>query len=166
MIELMISLVILGGISTAAFAFYQAQHQLYMSQIDITERQGNLRYATDRISHDIRNAGYLVPGPGTLRISAGFDTLEVYRGDSAGVIDTVQYYIDRSLDLPNLVKKINQNASVIMADGIDSALFVPAGTGKIERVSIVLVSVEQTQYQNSALMTRRRLGTTTYVRNR
>jgi prepilin-type N-terminal cleavage/methylation domain-containing protein len=166
LIELLIGLIVLGIVTSATFKFYSAQHELYLAQADIADRQGNLRYATDEIGRSIRNAGYGVSGPGTVRVSATFDTLQVYRGAGAGAVDTISYYIDRSQDQPFLTKKVNAAASTDLAQGIDSAHFLAIGVGAVERVSFILVSVEQTQHDNSALKTRRRLGETINIRNR
>jgi prepilin-type N-terminal cleavage/methylation domain-containing protein len=166
LIEMLIGLIILGFVTSATFRFYSAQHELYLAQTDVADRQGNLRYATDEIGRNIRNAGYGVSGPGTVRVSATLDTLQVYRGAGPGAVDTISYFINRSQDSPFLAKKVNAAAATDLASGIDSAYFIAIGAGAVERVSFVLVSVEQTQYDNSALKTRRRLGETINIRNR
>lgn len=166
LIELLIGVVLMLIVGSVAFKFYAAQHELYLAQTDVADRQGNLRFASDELSRVIRNAGYQVPGPGTARVSAGFDTLQVYRGSGPGSVDTLTYYIDRGLDTPTLVRKLNGNAPAALAHGIDSAAFVPAGAAGIDLISFMLVSTLQDQYENTALQTRRRVGKTVYLRNR
>jgi Tfp pilus assembly protein PilW len=165
-IELLIGALIAAGVGVATFEFYLAQHRLYLAQTDIVERQGNLRFAMDDLSRQVRRSGYRLVGGDLLRVSAGFDTLEVFLGnDTSLTCDTVRYYINRFDNPPSLIKQINQATPSIFAEGIDSALFVPAGGTPPERLAVSLVSVEQEQYANTALTTRRRVGETINLRN-
>jgi hypothetical protein len=165
-IELMIGALIAAGIGLATFEFYQAQHELYLSQVDVADRQGNLRFAIDDLARQVRRAGYLVNGGEIFRASANFDTLEVFIGNDTDLtVDTIRYYINRYDDPPSLIKQINKTTPAVFAQGIDSAFFVPAGGPPATRVAVSLVTVEQKQYENSALTTRRRLGETINLRN-
>ena len=165
-IELLIGTLIAAAVGLATFEFYQAQHELYLAQSDIVERQGNLRFAMDDLKRLVRRSGYQVKGSNVFSVSAGFDTLEVYVGnDSDLAVDTTRYYVNRFDIPPSLIKQLNQMTPVIFAQGIDSAFFVPAGAPPAERLAISLVSVEQKQYKNTALTTRRRVGETIYLRN-
>jgi hypothetical protein len=163
---MLIAVILLGMVVGVTFRFYSAQHELYLAQTDVADRQGNLRFATGDISRNIRNAGYGVSGPGTVRVSTTLDTLEIYRGSGPGTVDTIRYYVDRSQDPPHLAKKVSGAAATDLAHGIDSAYFLAIGAGSVQQVSFVLVSAEQSQYDNSALQTRRRLGETINIRNR
>jgi len=165
-IELMIAAVIAAGVGLATFEFYQAQHELYMAQLDIVERQGNLRFAADDLSRVIRRAGYNVKGGDIFYVSPAYDTLEVYRGNDTDLtVDTIRYYINRFDNPPSLIKQINQTTPSIFAVGIDSVAFVPAGGPPSNRIAVSMASVEQKQYENTALTTRRRLGRTINLRN-
>ena len=165
-VELLIGALIASAVAFATFEFYRAQHQLYLAQVDIVERQGNLRFAMDDLSKQVRRTGYNLVGGDLLRVSTGFDTLEVYLGnDSNLTCDTVRYYVNRYDVPPSLIRQINQSTPAIFAQGIDSVLFVPAGGPPPERLAISLVSVEQAQYENTALTTRRRIGETVNLRN-
>jgi Tfp pilus assembly protein PilW len=165
-VELLIGALIAAGVGAATFEFYAAQHALYLAQTDIVERQGNLRFALDDLSRQVRRSGYRLLGGDILRVAGTFDTLEVYLGnDSDLTCDTVRYYVNRYDNPPSLCKQLNQSTPSIFAQGIDSALFVPAGGSPPERLAISLVSVEQSQHQNSALTTRRRIGETINLRN-
>jgi Tfp pilus assembly protein PilW len=165
-VELLIGAVLTAIVSFAAFRFYQAHHQFYLAQNDIADRQGNLRFAADVIGKSVRNAGYLVPGTQTLRVSAGYDTLVVYMGDSLGAtIDTIRYYVNRSQTPPALVVKRNGGTASTLAMSIDTVRFVPVGGTPPRGMSVVLVASKQTQYAGSALETRRRLGETVNLRN-
>ncbi len=165
-IELLIGALIAAAVGAATLEFYQAQHELYQAQVDIVERQGNLRFAADDLSRQVRRAGYLVNGGDLFRVSATYDTLEIYIGNDTSLsVDTVRYYINRFDDPPSLIKQLNQATPSIFAVGIDSVFFVPAGGPPPDRLALSLVSVEQTQYENTALTTRRRLGETINLRN-
>jgi hypothetical protein len=165
-VELLIGTLIAVAIGAATFEFYQAQHELYQAQVDIVERQGNLRFAADDLARQVRRAGYLVNGGDLFRVSAAYDTLEIFIGNDASLsVDTVRYYINRYDDPPSLIKQRNQTTPTIFAQGIDSAFFVPAGGPPSDRLALSLVSVVQKQYENTALTTRRRLGETISLRN-
>jgi type II secretory pathway pseudopilin PulG len=165
-IELLIGALIALAIGAGTFEFYQAQHRLYLAQTEIVERQGNLRFAMDELSRQVRRSGYRLVGGDILRVAPTYDTLEIYFGNDSDLIcDTVRYYINRYDDPPSLIKQINQTTPSIFAQGIDSAFFVPTGGAAPERLAVSLVSVEQSQYENTALTTRRRLAETINLRN-
>jgi len=166
LIELLIGMLLALIVGAATLEFYSAQHELYLAQTDISERQGNLRVSLSELSRNIRQAGYSVAATGPLRISKGFDTLEVYIGSPAVAnVDTVRYYVNRFDSPPSLVKQLNKTTPAVFAMGIDSVQFVPDNPLYPSQIAIVLISVEQDQYENSALRTRRRLGETVFLRN-
>jgi type II secretory pathway pseudopilin PulG len=165
-VELLIGALIAAIVALATFEFYQAQHQLYIAQADIVERQGNLRFALDDLKRQVRRTGYRVMGGTVMRVSPTFDTLEIYLGNDVDLnVDTLRYYVNRFDSPPSLIKQLNQTTPYVFAQGIDSAFFVPAGGTPPERLAVSLVSVEQGQYENSALTTRRRVGETINLRN-
>lgn len=165
-VELLIGLLLAAAVGTATFEFYRAQHRLYLAQTEIVERQGNLRFAMDDLSRQVKRSGYQLVGGDVLRVSAGFDTLEVFLGNDSDLsCDTLRYYVNRFDDPPALIKQVNQTTPVVFAQGIDSVFFVAAGGPPPERLAVSLVSVEQSQYDNTALTTRRRLGETINLRN-
>jgi hypothetical protein len=165
-VELLIGALIAAVVGAATLEFYKAQHELYLAQTDLAERQGNLRFALDDLARQVKLSGYKLVGGDVLRVSAGFDTLEVYLGNDTDLTcDTVRYYINRFDDPPSLIKQLNQTTPAIFAEGIDSAFFVPAGGTPPVRLAISLVSVLQAQYENTALTTRRRAGETINLRN-
>ena len=105
-------------------------------------------------------------GGDQLSVSAGFDTLEVYGGnDSSLTIDTIRYYVNHFDDPPSLVRQLNQETPGIFAQGVDSAFFIPVGGMPPRRIAVSLVSVKQSQHENTALNTRRRMAKTINLRN-
>jgi hypothetical protein len=165
-IELLIGAIIALIVGAAVLQFYQVNHELYLAQVDIVDRQGNLRYAIDALSRQVRRAGYRVPGNALLRVSSTRDTLDIYMGqDTSSAVDTLRYYVDHSSDPPLLMRQINKATPEPLAEGIDSAWFVPAGGSPPTQLAMSLVTVEQQQYENSALKTRRRLAETIMIRN-
>lgn len=165
LIELLIGMLLAVMVGAGTFEFYQAQHELYMAQTDISERQGNLRVAIDEIARNVRQAGYRVSVGTAMRTSAAFDTLEIHIGKpTSAAVDTIRYYVNRADSPPALVKQINKTTPAIFAQGIDTALFVES-SAPARQVAIMLVSVQQKQFENSALTTRRRLGETISLRN-
>jgi Tfp pilus assembly protein PilW len=166
MVEVLIAALLAVLIGAATFQFYAKQHELYMAQVDISDRQGNLRFSMDELARQVRLAGYRATGSKLLRTSATFDTLEVYVGnDTTLTIDTLRYYINRFDSPPTLVRQKNKTTPSVFAQGIDTVRFVPVGTPP-QRLAVALVTVQQEQFENSALTTRRRLGETINLRNR
>jgi len=166
-VELLIGALITAIVAMGTFEFYQAQHELYLAQADIVDRQGNLRFAMDELTRQARRSGYQVLGNDLLAVSPSYDTLEIYLGnDTSLTVDTMRYYINRFDDPPSLIRQLNQTTPSIFAVGIDTAFFVPVGGPPPERLAVSLVSVEQKQYDNTALTTRRRVGETINLRNR
>jgi hypothetical protein len=151
LIEILIGALLAALVGTATFRFYAKQHELYLAQVDISDRQGNLRFSMDELSRQIRLAGYRVNGSKLLRTSVAFDTL--------------RYYINRFDSPPSLVRQKNKTTPSVFAQGIDSVRFVPVGA-PAQRLAVTLVTVQQKQFQNSALTTRRRVGETINLRNR
>jgi prepilin-type N-terminal cleavage/methylation domain-containing protein len=165
LIELLISVFLASLIATAAFHYYKAQHEVYLSQASIADRQGNLRSALGELARQIRRAGYLVPGGGFARLSPRFDTLEVYVGQGGGAsVDTLRYFVNDAAKA--LVRQVNQTEPQTFAEGVDSASFVPVGGTPVREIAIALVSTVGKQFEGSALATPRRLGTRVQLRNR
>ncbi len=59
LIELMISLVIIGVITTAAYSFYLNQHKQWIVQEQITNMQQNARTSMEELVSKLRMAGYV-----------------------------------------------------------------------------------------------------------
>lgn len=167
LIELLIGMFLAGLVSAGALNFYQAQNEVYLAQADISDRQGNLRYALNELTTQVRRAGYMVPGSDFLRVSATRDTLTVFIGSAVGGgVDTLRYYLNRALPTPSLVKKVNGKPADVIAEAIDSVVFVPVPLSPINKVAISLVSTPQKEYSGTSLVTRRRVGVTVNLRNR
>ncbi len=59
LIELMVSLVIMGVITTAAYSFYLNQHKQWIVQDQIADMQQNARVSMDELVEKLRMAGYV-----------------------------------------------------------------------------------------------------------
>ena len=59
LVELLISLVIMGIITTAAFSFYLNQHKQWIVQDQIADMQQNARVSMDELVDKLRMAGYV-----------------------------------------------------------------------------------------------------------
>jgi hypothetical protein len=165
-VELLIGAMIAVIVGGGALHFYQASHHLQLAQMDVADRQSNIRFAIDALTRQVRRAGYRVPGNALLRVSATLDTLEIYMGKDTGPsVDTLRYYVDHTLTPPTLMRRLNHSAPAAFAEGIDSAWFVPAGGPPAERLAISLITVEQKHFESSAMTTRRRLAVTVALRN-
>lgn len=81
LLELLLSMVILGGLIFVMTSAFQVQQRTYVVVDQISEAQQNMRGVTDLIERDVRRAGYMVPkqaavcgydattGPDTLYLS-------------------------------------------------------------------------------------------------
>jgi hypothetical protein len=61
LLEVLLSLVIMGFVTTAIFQLYIRQHKNFMIQDDVTNIQQNVRAAIDELGRQIRMAGYGLP---------------------------------------------------------------------------------------------------------
>jgi prepilin-type N-terminal cleavage/methylation domain-containing protein len=61
LIELMVTLVILGVAATFIYAVFITQHDSYIAQQDVSETQQDVRVGLDMLTRDLRAAGYGVP---------------------------------------------------------------------------------------------------------
>ena len=167
LIEVLIGLLLTGAVATFGFNYYRSQHEVYLAQTDISDRQGSLRSALTELSRQVRMAGYLVPGGDKLRYSPGYDTLEIYLANMSGSeVDTLRYFVRDESDTRALMRQVNRLAPEVFAEHIDSAHFVPVGSSPVYAMAIALVSTPQSQYEGTSLSTPRRLGTTVNLRNR
>ncbi len=65
LVELMVTLVILGLSSVFIYQIFITQHDSYMAQQDVSETQQDVRASLDLMARDLRSAGFGVPGGGT-----------------------------------------------------------------------------------------------------
>jgi len=85
--ELMIALAIASVIGMASYTIFSSSNRTYKVQEDVVEAQQNLRMAMDRISKDIRGAGFGLPNP-PFTITIGTQTFTApvtVANNSAGV---------------------------------------------------------------------------------
>ncbi len=61
LVELLVTMVLVGLLTTAMFTIYLNMQQTTYNQEDIIDTQQSLRVAMDSLSHDIRMAGFVVP---------------------------------------------------------------------------------------------------------
>lgn len=165
LIQLLISLVLTSIIALAGFQYYKGQHEAYIAQTNIADRQGSMRASLTELARQIRQAGYMVPGGGYAKLSTQFDTLTVYYGQAAGVnVDTVRFFVTGSPRA--LVKKTNQQAPQVFAENIDSARFVQVGSAPLREIAISLVTAPGKGFSGSALSGARKMATRVQLRNR
>lgn len=167
LIEILIGLLLTGAVAAFALHYYRSQHEAYLAQTDISDRQGSLRSAMTELVRHVRMAGYLVPGGDKLHCASGYDTLELYMASPGGAsVDTMRYFVQDQAGTRALMRQVNGQAPQVFAEHIDSAQFVPVGSSPVYAMAIALVSTSQSQYEGTALSTPRRLGTTVNLRNR
>jgi prepilin-type N-terminal cleavage/methylation domain-containing protein len=65
MIELMVTLVLLGMAGTFIYTVFITQHNSYVAQQDVSETQQDVRVSLDMLTRDLRSTGYGVANGGT-----------------------------------------------------------------------------------------------------
>jgi prepilin-type N-terminal cleavage/methylation domain-containing protein len=93
MLELMVSLAILGLIVVGVFQSFGVQHKTYVVVDQVTEAQQNLRAVTDIIERDVRLAGYMAPrGAAVCGVdqTTAADTLYVSDADVIGSVSALE----------------------------------------------------------------------------
>ena len=70
LVEMLVVLVLMGVVVTAVFGLYTNANRTASTTEAVADVQQNLRFALDRMSHDIRLAGFLVPVSNTTDITA------------------------------------------------------------------------------------------------
>ncbi|MDP2681568.1 MAG: PilW family protein [Deltaproteobacteria bacterium] len=84
LVELLIAMVIASVVGLAGISIFSSSNWSYKTQEDVTEAQQNVRVATDRLTKDIRMAGYGLPDPPFSLSFTGLPTTFV--GQSGGNI--------------------------------------------------------------------------------
>jgi len=141
LVELMIAALILAAVSSAAFRFYQGQHQMYVRQTDVADTQQNIRVTMQELTRQIRLSGYGVFGKPPAEISAAGDSLLVRFSDGGSVHEQRYYVQARDDGRRDLVTQVDAGIPQVFAEGIDSVRFVGGGPGAgIKWVSVTIVA--------------------------
>ena len=142
LVELLIAMVLLGVVSTAAFSFYSGQHQQLVQQVDVSDTQQGIRSVMDELTRKIRLAGYRVYGGNAIMTLNGgtWLALQYHDGDSVRTqlfFPLANAYTGRT----DLMTQLNGEAMQVYAEGIDSVRFTPGGTGTgVQWVNVELVA--------------------------
>ena len=118
LLELLLSMAILGGLIFVMTSAFQVQQRTYVVVDQISEAQQNMRGVTDLIERDVRRAGYMVPKQAAVcgyDATTGADTLFVSHTD---VLRSVFDLEDDNLDLSgNLGAPVTNDTSTFNATG-------------------------------------------------
>ncbi len=118
LLELLLSMVILGGLIFVMTSAFLVQQRTYVVVDQISEAQQNMRGVTDLIERDVRRAGYMVPKQAAVcgyDATTGADTLYLSHTD---VIRSVFDLEDDNLDLSgNLGAPVTNDTSTFNATG-------------------------------------------------
>ena len=142
MVGMMISAVLMGIVSFSALNFYQQQHSGYLQQSDLTDTQQNLRATMNELTRLIRMAGYRATGAEPVEVSTGGNILILRYHDGVEVTAQAFYLLANSETGRNdLVTVVGKGLAATFAEGIDSVLFTPGGTGTgVQWVTVDLVA--------------------------
>jgi type II secretory pathway pseudopilin PulG len=138
LIELLISVLLATIVVFAALSFFTTQHYAWLSQYNAADSQQRARVCLDKISDEMRMAGYGLPSGDAYRFV--HDTLYIYMRDGAAV-DTLAYFVhsvDSSLNV--LVRRRNSEIPEAFVDGVDS-LMVSTITPSLVTVSVAVSSL-------------------------
>ena len=118
LLELLLSMVILGGLIFVMTSAFQVQQRTYVFVDQISEAQQSMRGVTDLIERDVRRAGYMVPRQAAVcgsDATTGSDTLYLSHTD---MIRSVFDLEDDNLDLSgNLGAPVTNDTSTFNATG-------------------------------------------------
>jgi prepilin-type N-terminal cleavage/methylation domain-containing protein len=92
LVELLIAVVLVGIIATAAFGFFAQMHNQAVTQRNVAEMQDLCRANLEELKKSIRMAGYKLPA-GHPAFEIFGSTIGIYCSDSLPV-DTLWYYLD------------------------------------------------------------------------
>ena len=143
LVELLIAIVLIGIIATAAFGFFAQMHNQSVTQRNISEMQDLCRANLEEIKKSLRMAGYKLPA-GHPPYEVFGSTLGIYYSDSLPV-DTLWYYLeeyseyDYSLipDLPagrklyRLMRSSNTEPPALFSDLVVDLQFNPVDSVNI-----------------------------------
>jgi len=164
----------MAAISAAALQFYQSQHGQFIRQTDVADTQQSLRATMDELTRKIRLAGYRVYGQ-TAIMTLSDDTWLALRYHDGDSVRTELFFLlhNSYTGRTDLMTQMNGQAMQVFAEGIDSVLFTPGGTGGgIEWITIRLVAKSANEgFQRAGASTSgqhlyRRLTSTVNLRNR
>jgi prepilin-type N-terminal cleavage/methylation domain-containing protein len=75
MVELLVTLVLLGMAATFIYTVFITQHNSYVAQQDVSETQQDVRVSLDMLTRDLRSTGYGVSNGGTGITAASGSTI-------------------------------------------------------------------------------------------
>ncbi len=116
LVELMIGMVISSILAMAAYVVFLSSDWSYNVQEDVSEAQQNVRVALDRVTKDIRTAGFGLPDP---PFNLGFDT-DATAGDDLFLTSSMTY--NNNNNAPDQI--------TILGIGFQAAILVEQANGE------------------------------------
>lgn len=173
-IEILLAGFVMAVVSISALQFYQSQHGQFIRQSDVADTQQSLRATMDELTRKIRLAGYRVYGQTAIMTLSDDTWLALRYHDGDSVRTELFFLLQNSLTgRTDLMTQMNGQAMQVFAEGIDSVLFTPGGTGGgTEWITIRLVAKSANEGFQTAGASKsgqhlyRRLTSTINLRNR
>ncbi len=130
LIEVLIAGLITTIVAGATMEFYVSQHKNWLMQTEVSDVQQCARACLDEMAGELRMGGYGLDTHAAFAI--GSDSLAVYyQGDSAGVVDTVLYFVDSyDPDHPMFFRQKQNGTPELYAEDIE-ALTVTALSARV-----------------------------------
>jgi len=150
LVEMMVSLIITGVITTGALQFFSDMNGRTLTQQDLSEMQNTCRMTMSELETNIRMAGYKIGSHAPFEIVG--DTFFVYRRGTSPV-DTICYFLQAESDVQNvqgahqlyrMMKKTNPAAAVPMSDHLRALTFTRVDSANIQ-VDVTAESVRRDQ---------------------
>jgi len=115
LVEVLVAMLLAGIVLSSIYAAFQAQHNSYLAQEQVSEMQQNVRIGIDMLAQDIRMAGYNPAGSA----EAGFVDNDNFNSESVNT-NVTQIAFTADLDGDGIVDTVTQdangNGSIDMAD--------------------------------------------------
>lgn len=135
LVEVLIAGLMTAIVAGATMEFYVSQHKSWLMQTEVADVQQCARACLDEMAGELRMGGYGLTTHAPFAV--GSDSLAVYyQGDSAGVVDTILYFVNKSdPDHPMFFRQRQNGTLELYAEDIE-ALTVTAVTPRVLDLSI------------------------------
>ena len=132
LIEVLIAGLMTAIVAGATMEFYVTQHKNWLMQTEVADVQQCARACLDEMAGELRMGGYGLTTHAPFAV--GTDSLAVYyQGDSAGVVDTILFFVNSSdPDHPMFYRQKQNGTLELYAEDIEALTVTPLSARVLE----------------------------------